>query len=163
MHQRLVFRPHRPHRHRAAVAQLLDRFEMLRVGRDRQARRPGRRRRRDADAGIERDDPAASASSGLMSSSRISGVIGRELPDPDQHLGDRVDCGRRLAAITLQQAPDARPLHLAARQQGIERRQPDRAVAHDLDRGASLAENDYRAEDRVLARSQPAARSRRAA
>ena len=76
---------------------------------------------------------------------------GGEPADADQHRGNGVDVGRGMAAIALQQAPDAGALHLGARQRQVERRQLQRGVAEQFDGGAAVTEQHHRPEQTVHA------------
>src|SRR6185503_673524 len=127
---------------------------MLRVRRNRQAGGAGSdASRRDSDARIEGHDAGGVGEQRVDVQLTDFCVIGGELADADQHFGDRVDGGGGLAAMGLQQAPDAGPFHLRARQQRVQGRQSDSAVLYYLDRDAALAEDDDRPEDRVLAQA----------
>ena len=73
-------------------------------------------------------------------------AIGRDLPDANEHLGNGVDLCDQAAAITLQQLPHSGAGHQPPRQQPVERRELERAVAEDLDRSPAVAERYQWAE-----------------
>ena len=73
-------------------------------------------------------------------------MVGDDAAELNQHVNDAVDVGGRAAAVAFQQCGHARALDLRARQRGVERRQLQRLVLDDLDRGAALPEQDHRPE-----------------
>ena len=85
-----------------------------------------------------------------MSSSRISGTSAASCDSFTSTSADRALVRRRHVAIGLEDArhPRARDQHLGELQ--VERRQRQRLVVDDLDRGAAAAEHHHRTEGRVV-------------
>src|SRR6185503_5137289 len=77
------------------------------------------------------------------------GVLGDDAAKLHQHIDNAVYVRRRTVAITFEQRGDARALDLGACKSSIERRQLQRFVAQDLDRGTAVAEQDHGTERRV--------------
>ena len=106
--------------------------------------------RRNRDAGIDRDH------AGLVGEQRIEielahlRQVGGELRELDQQQRDRVRVRGRDVAIGLEHARHPRARDQVARERQVERRQRQRLVVDDLDRGAAAAEHDDRAEGRIV-------------
>ena len=108
-----------------------------------------RRGRVHADAGVDRDHAGGIAEQRVDVDLADLGVVATIRLNCIKHIDDAVDVGGRAVAVTFEQLGDARALDLRARKRGIERRQFERLVADDLDRGAAMAEQDHRTESGV--------------
>ncbi len=94
--------------------------------------------------------PVSSARTGLRSISRISGKSATSCDSLTSRQLDGPFVGSRHVAICLEDAGDAGARDQAMRELEIERRQRQRLVVDDLDRGAALPECDHRAERRIV-------------
>ena len=148
----LILRTHRPHRHVRAIPQLQFAFPLGRIRPDCKSRPSGEKPRRgtDHDASIQRQHAS------LVCEQRIDIQFGylrqigyhlRELHQSERH--DIVRYGGNVA-IGRQQPADSRPPDEIARQVHVERRQCHRLVPDYVDRRASSAEYDDRAESGVI-------------
>ena len=94
--------------------------------------------------------PDSSASSGLRSISLTSGQVRGELREPGQHQANRLAVGGGDVAIAVEHARHASPADQIVGEPEIKRRQRQRLVVDDLDRGAASAEHDDRSEGLVV-------------
>ena len=147
--RRLVFRLDRMHAIGLPVGRADLGFELLRIRPDGQARLRRNGGGAHADAAVDRDHALRVAQQRIDVDLGDLGVVGDDLAQLHEHVDDAVDVGRRPIAVALEQGGNAGALDLRARQRRVERRQFERLVADDFDRGAALPEQDHRAEGRV--------------
>ena len=152
--RRLVLGTQRPHEHPPAVGERDAALPLLGIGPHREARVAGalepRLDRRDRHAGIERQH------AGFIGQQRVDveltdlRQVGCELRDLDQRQGDVGLARRRDVAVGLEHPRDAGARDQVAGELHVERRQRQRLVVDDLDRGAAAAEYDDRPEGRIV-------------
>jgi hypothetical protein len=102
------------------------------------------------DPGIDGDEAVLVGQNGVEIELAQLGQIGRELRQLDQQERDGVDVRGRDVAVGLEHARHAGAPDQLARERKIERRERERLVADDLDRGSPAAEHDDRAEGRIV-------------
>ena len=105
--------------------------------------------------------PSGSAITGLRSSSTISGTSSARRDTRSSDVPQRLDVGRRVAAVALQQREAA---NLVQQLVGVavgQRRDAEPHVAEQLDVDAAEAEGDQRAEQRDRRRRRSSSRRRR--
>ena len=104
-------------------------------------------------AGIDGDDAALVGEHGVEIDLAHLRQISGKLRELDQEQRDGVDVRGRHVAVSLQHAGDPGASDQVAGQREIERRQRQRLVGDDLDRGAAAAKYDDRAEGRIVRNS----------
>ena len=114
---------------------------------------PRRLERRHQHAGIDGNDAALVGEHGVEIEFAQLRQVGGKLRELDQEQRDGVDVRGRDVAVSLEHARDPRARDQVARKREIERRQRQRLVVDDLDRGAAAAKDDDGAEGRIVRNS----------
>ena len=114
---------------------------------------PRRLKRRDQHAGIDGNDAALIGEHGVEIELAQLRQIGGKLRQLDHEQRDGVDVRGRDVAVSLEHARHPRASDQVARKHEIQRRQRQRLVVDDLDRGAAAAKDHDRAESRIVRNS----------
>jgi hypothetical protein len=102
------------------------------------------------DAGIDGDEAVLVGQHGIEIELAQLGQIRRQLGQLDQQERHGIHVRGRNVAVGLEHARHAGAPDQPARELEIERRQRERLVADDLDRGPAAAEHDDRTEGRIV-------------